>query len=66
MQDATGDLQLSASCCMLAVLSTLLCWGSTLSKAVCGTQVLSHMLDSVVQWTCSSGKMTNMGLFINL
>lgn len=66
MQDATGHLQLSESCCALAVLSTLLCWGSTWSEAVCGTQVPSHMLDSGVQWTCSSGKMTNMGLFINL
>lgn len=66
MQGATEDLQLRESCCVLAVLSALLCWSSTLNKAVCGTQVPSHVLDSRVQWTCSSGKTTNMGLFIKL
>jgi len=39
-------------------LSTQLCaelgWGRIVNKAVCGTQVPSHMLDARVQWTPSS------------
>lgn len=46
MQGATGDLQVSESCCVLAVLGALLCWSSTLNKAVCGSQVPPHMLNS--------------------